>query len=201
MVFGFDFSHHNKDIDIASIAADFVFLKASEGKTYRDPEMQNFIKKLKMKKVMLGEMPFIGFYHYARPDINISPSEEAANFLNTIKPHIGNCMLALDWEGYAIKVKGGEDWALHWLDMVGNATGSTPIFYVQASAFNKYPRITKEFPTWVACYSQSSRAGKYKEECDKADFLQITSNPFDIDFFKYSSVELARIIKGDFRKE
>lgn len=196
MVFGFDLSHWNKNIDISGINAGFCFLKASEGAKGRDNMMNEYIKILSAN-IPLTKMPFIGFYHYARPEIN-TPAVEACNFLNAVQPHIGNCMLALDWEGIALDVKGGEDWAIRFLDMIGNETGTSPIFYIQASSLSKYPNIAVEFPLWVACYSQDSRQTKYRQECEKADFLQITSHPFDIDIFKHSTVELARIIKGDF---
>lgn len=195
MVFGYDFSHHNTENASDIYGAGFVFLKASEGKTIQDNKMGIFIRQLST----LEKVPFIGFYHYAHPELNHF-GLEANNYLNAITPHIGNCMCVLDWEDKALKVENGERWAINWLDAVGNRTGSTPIFYVQASALFKYPNIIREFPVWMACYSQTSRKERYKKECEWADFIQITSQPFDINIFKYSPAELARIIQGNFYK-
>lgn len=191
---GTDFSHHN-DIDLRYCGNQgFIFLKATEGRTLTDNNMDNDLREIEAN--IYGISPFIGFYHYAHPETNTALSE--SNFyLERVKPHIGNCMHALDFENKALTVNDGEKWALEWLYNVQAKTGSRPIFYVQASVLNQFPNIiTSEFPLWIACYSQESRMSKYSAAIEKATFIQLTSHPFDIDIFKGTPQDMVEIIQG-----
>lgn len=190
---GTDFSHHN-EINIEGCGSQgFIFLKASEGVSYMDKKMNNFLTGLSIGHNK--NMPFIGFYHYARPENGNTPTAEADHFVRTIMPHIGNCMCALDIEGDALSFPNIQKWALEWLNHVRSRCDTNPILYVQASSANKFELITRNFPLWVACYSQDSRVKKYAEVIEKAKFVQITSHPIDIDIFKGSPLDMARIIK------
>lgn len=191
---GTDFSHHN-EIDLQYCGQQgFIFLKATEGKSMFDNNMDNDLREIENN--YWGTPPFIGFYHYAHPEFN-SAKTESNFFLERIKPHIGNCMCALDFEGVALHVHDNEMWALEWLHNVQSQTGARPIFYVQASAVELFPKIIENgFPLWVACYSQESRISRYPKAMEKATFIQITSHPFDIDIFKGTPVDMAKIIQG-----
>lgn len=192
-ILGTDLSHHN-DVDLKECGKQgFIFLKATEGKSVVDEKTDIYIQDL--ARFHADRMPFIGFYHYARPEYNTALTE-ANFFLDTIKPHIGNCMCVLDYEGRALSIPQSEKWALEWLNHVRDKAHTNPIFYVQASALKKYPTIAKNFPLWVACYSQESRQEKYKKEIEKADFIQITSHPLDIDIFMGNPYDIGKIIKG-----
>lgn len=191
---GTDFSHNN-DIDLQYCGNQgFIFLKATEGRTFLDNNMDNDLREIENN--CWGAPPFIGFYHYAHPETNTALTE--SNFyLERVKPHIGNCMHALDFENTALRVPDCEKWALEWLNNVKSKTGSLPIFYVQASAVAQFPNIVKSgFPLWVACYSQESRISRYPAAMEKATFIQITSHPFDIDVFKGTPQDMVKIIQN-----
>lgn len=195
---GTDLSHHN-DINLCDCGKqEFFFFKATEGKGYVDDKKNKYIADLAQANT-IETMPFIGFYHYAHPEKNF-PNEEADFFLTSICEHIGNCMCVLDYEGDALTYSASEKWAMRWLEYVQKNAGTTPIFYVQASALKYFPNIAKIYPLWIACYNQESRVEKYKKEVEQSNILQITSHPLDIDIFKGSRVEMAQIIKGVWKK-
>lgn len=195
-VLGTDLSHHN-DIDLTDCGNQgFIMLKATEGRSVIDNKCMDYIKQMTDHvNYRGGSMPFIGFYHYAHPEFNTALTE-AYFFLNNIRPHIGGCMCVLDYEDKALSVPQSEKWALEWLNYVRDKAQTNPIFYVQASALKNYPTIAQNFPLWIACYSQESRQEKYKKEIEKADFIQVTSHPLDINIFMGDMQDMCNIIKG-----
>lgn len=192
ILIGGDLSHHNWG-EVDPTFWSFVFLKATEGKSWCDPTMNKWIRSIADNDLNSQfSPPFIGLYHFARPENNTFRTE-AEHYLNIIKPHIGNCMCALDWENKALQVKGGEIWALQWLREVKKETGTNPLFYCQESALMNYPNIIKEFPIWVAHYHGQNK----HDNCGSYTMWQITSNPFDIDVFNGGRVEMAKLIQGN----
>lgn len=196
MITGIDISNNNKDFlknkEIASNA--FIFLKASEGKTFKDKSFKSYMDKIAHENDMYGNYPFLGAYHFARPDNGNTPREELKNYLDAVGEHVENLMIALDYEVKAHAT--GEKWALEYLRLAQEMTGKPPFFYTSASYLSKYPTIAEEFPLWLACYSQDSRTGRYKKECNKAVILQISSNPLDINIFKGNMIEMYQYCRG-----
>lgn len=185
---GGDLSHHNYD-RINPSYWDFVMLKATEGKTYQDPAMNKFIEM--MANDVPDACPFIGFYHYARPENN-TPNDEVNNFIKTIKPHIGNCMVALDVEGEALKVKDLDGWCLQWCIEVKDVTGAMPLLYTSSGYAHLFPDTLKCFPLWVAHYGVQKPASK-RVHIDPV-MWQFTSKPFDIDIFYGTPADMAQLI-------
>lgn len=107
---------------------DFYIIKATEGTGYKDPSMSMHAGNA------LKQDAAIGFYHYARPENGHTPQQEADYFLARVKSYIGSAVLALDFEGKALQVKGAQQWALAWLEYVYKKTGVRPLLYVQGSA-------------------------------------------------------------------
>lgn len=187
---GGDLSHYNYG-KVNPTAWSFVMLKATEGSRFKDEAMEKYLLDIALAHPTGENMPFIGFYHFARPNRN-SVTSELNNYLAKIKPHIGNCLTALDWEDDALTTIGGEEWALKWLRECEKATGSKPLFYCSASELKRFKQIVEEFPIWVAHYHSQHK----HDECDKYTMWQITSNPFDIDVFNGGRKEMASLIKG-----
>lgn len=106
---GVDVSQHNKgkwETIYNNEDISFVIIKATEGKTYQDPELENNIK------IAISHGSVIGFYHYCRPDNENSPESEIINFYDTVtkyveKYHIMEYLIALDYEDKSI---GHEYW-------------------------------------------------------------------------------------------
>ena len=92
-VAGIDVSKHNGEIDFEKVAADdyqFVFIKASEGKTYQDEAFARNYEGARDAGLMVGA------YHFFRK--NRTGEEQAANLLSVIKGKPLDLPLVIDLE-------------------------------------------------------------------------------------------------------
>lgn len=160
MLYGIDVSHQQSAMKFDDF--DFVMIKATEGIGYYDDKCDMHYNNLhNSTDGKPDKYKLYGFYHYARPDLNNSPEEEAEWFLSKVGHHAGYAMYALDWEGYSLNYP--VDWALRWLQYVFEHTGMRPLFYIQSSAVmtGKYKKIyDKNFGLWLAHYAD---VPKYKD--------------------------------------
>ena len=154
-----DVSHHNTVNDWAAVKASGVkgvFIKATEGKTYIDPD---FAKNVRGAQAVGLK---VGFYHYARPENNAA-ADEIKNFLMAIKSFEADLPHVLDVEGEAMGQKVGAFnltvWSYAWLSSVQKATGHRVAIYTGAS-FSKSYLGTKlaMYPLWVAHYGATTPA-------------------------------------------
>lgn len=171
MLSGIDISNHQAPMDFGDV--DFVIMKASEGKSYKDARLNQHYNNIGNK--------LYGFYHYARPDTGNTPEEEADWFLSLVGHHAGKCIFALDWEDKSLNYR--SDWALSWLRRVYAKTGVKPLIYLQSSAVmtGKYANIASEdYGLWIAHWD--ARQPKYKDFSVWA-IWQYTVNVVDRDYF------------------
>ncbi len=92
-VAGIDVSKHNGEIDFEKVAADdyqFVFIKASEGKTYQDEAFARNYEGARDAGLKVGA------YHFFRK--NRTGEEQAANLLNVVKGKELDLPLVIDLE-------------------------------------------------------------------------------------------------------
>lgn len=90
---GIDVSKHNGEIDFDQVSDDnyqFVFIKASEGKTYQDDAFERNYAGARDAGLKVGA------YHFFRK--NRSGKEQADNFLNVIKGKPMDLPLVIDLE-------------------------------------------------------------------------------------------------------
>lgn len=188
MIKGIDVSHWN---DLGQLLTQlkpnerkFIIIKATEGKTFRDP---NCILNTRLAE---SETDIIGFYHYARPE-NSTPIEEAKNFLEhpMVKSHIGTALLALDWEGIALSYP--ISWALSWLRYVYKETGVKPLFYCSSWYTIKIIDIKREgYGLWVAHHTNLKKPyiGCYPFWA----IWQYSSHGYDHDYFNGTASQLKK---------
>lgn len=152
---------------------DGIIIKATEGKTYKNPYMKTDAD------TALGYGKLIGFYHFAKP-LHNGAEDEALHFVNTVKDYLGNALLVLDWEGEALK--GSQIWARYWLDTVYKITGVRPLLYV-SEAYRKPVGTFVEpgnYGLWVAKYSKNApQVDPWKFKA----LWQYTSSPYDKSHF------------------
>ena len=192
ILLGGDVSHYNEG-EINPALFDFGWLKATEGRSNKDARMAEFLTDM-AEQCGSDSVPFIGFYHYARAESNL-PEEEADNFVNAIKPHIGNCMMALDWEGESAKI--APTWALSSLNRVKELTGHTPLIYASTSVTKKLEIVsTAGYPLWIAHYIKPPKLEPTIYNWADYKFWQFTSAPFDVDIFKGSRADLVTLINS-----
>lgn len=150
MLQGIDISKWQKKLDRSYILdQDFVIMKATEGKGYKDPMLDEFYDLIHgSSDGKPDKEKLYGFYHYARPEI-CDPIPEAKNFLRRVGHHAGYAMYCLDWEGAAWKCD--LNWALEWLEYVKSETGVKPLIYCSGSHTQKLGFIyERDFGLWVA---------------------------------------------------
>lgn len=144
---GIDVSHHNKNMaDMHDINVyDFVIMKASEGKSYRD-------RSLPIWLAHLNDNTLKGVYHFCRADLGNSPIEEAQNFLVMVEYALdGQTLIALDIEAGALRVKNIDEWALVWCEYVYNHTGIKPLIYCSESECKRFKKCAEwGCGLWVA---------------------------------------------------
>lgn len=195
MLNGIDISHHNIDqirrgsLNIST--PDFVIMKATEGKTYRDPRMAEYLQLMDLERQLLG------FYHYARPEIN-NPVAEALNFIDRVGTYAGRAMFALDVEGKSLLLDHAtlSGWVLTWLHIVESETGVKPLVYTGTEGLIKFGSaiLANDTGLWFARY----RARLHKEMYAPYPFWaiwQFTSNPWDCDKFNGDRTQWAKYIK------
>lgn len=150
MLKGIDVSHYNNlDSILSHTTPDFCIIKATEGKTFVDPKMNHAIQLCKERDIP------IGFYHYARPEYNL-PQDEAKHFISKIAPYLGECLLALDWEGTALSYS--LDWARKFMDYIYAQTGVKPLITCPSWYTAKLSKILEgDYGLWVAHYTNKPK--------------------------------------------
>jgi lysozyme len=147
-LYGVDISNYQRNVDYNAYA--FYIMKASEGRTYKDPILDRHFNAVKAAGKLYG------FYHYARPENN-SMRSEVDHFLSLVGHHIGRAIFALDWEGNALRY--GPDKALEFLDYFYARTGVRCLFYCSDSQTRRYAKIAqKNYGLWDAKYSSRGPA-------------------------------------------
>ena len=172
MLTGIDLSHHNKNMKdpFCICKYDFVILKASEGMGFRDNYMRTYIKILKEGK----RTPLLGFYHFARPEINNDPYCEARNFIEAVRPFMDMMpLLALDVEGRSLTEPFIDVWARTFCEYVIKELKIKPMLYTSASALKLFP-LCEAFGCglWVAKWSDKIS----KKDVKPWDFWAIWQN-------------------------
>jgi len=178
---GGDYSHWNNE-ELGT--ADFMIHKATEGTSFIDADLGNFMNLMKEQ-----DMKCVGFYHYARPELKGNTAfEEAKHFVENVKSWIGKAVFILDWEQKALKYD--DAYAVNWLLKVEELTGVRPIIYTNAWATKKCELVAKfNYPLWLAHYNADTPKWW---NFDDWSLWQFTSTPFDLSFCKWSQKEWIR---------
>lgn len=167
-IHGIDVSHYQKEIDFKALKndefVDFVFVKATEGITFKDHKFQHNWKQLKAVKLPRGA------YHFYRP--NRKAKSQALSFIKSVKLEAGDLPPVLDLEetdnrSKKIILKGVKIW----LETIEKHYKVKPIIYVnQDFYFNYIEGNFDDYPIWLAVY----RWGKPDVEAGDWKFWQYT---------------------------
>lgn len=150
-----DASNVNGVIDWKAVRKSGVtaaFIKATEGRTYTDPDFA--WNRAQAAKAGIA----IGAYHFARPDDN-GPEAEAAHFVAIVKS-LGKYELrpVLDFETSAkLTPANMVDWARRFNKAVRKGLGAWPIFYCYPSMLSALA-VTKPIGSglWLASYGANN---------------------------------------------
>lgn len=150
MIVGNDISSFQGDVnyDIYKTHTNFLLIKATEGNGLIDPK---FLRN--QQEVRRVNLPH-GYYHFARPDLNNSPEQEADFFLKVIGQLEEGEVLCLDYE--ATWTGDPVVWCKGFLDAVFNKTSVRPLLYLNQSlivAHDWKPVALADYGLWVAAYT------------------------------------------------
>ena len=180
MLKGVDISHHNKyqifpkngKPQLVLSKQDFVIMKATEGKTYVDPCLDDYLQQLASDQLY-------GFYHFARPERNRA-KDEAKHFCDTIGSYGESAILVLDWEAQAVSQP--IEWALEWMQYVEKVYGKKPLIYCSSWYTKKLkPLLENNNGLWVAHYTNKKQPTVYTYPTYA--IWQYSSEPYDKDVF------------------
>jgi len=148
---GVDISGWDEGINVKSLTADFVIVKATEGVqgTIYNPAYRS------MADAALNSGKLIGFYHYANGG---DPVAEADSFYEAIQGYKGKAVVALDWErqGNRQFEKGNDvTWCSQFMTRLQSKMGAKPLLYTSKTLCNEYDwsLVSNKFPLWGAEYA------------------------------------------------
>ncbi|MDK8193784.1 glycoside hydrolase family 25 protein [Paenibacillus sp. UMB7766-LJ446] len=159
---GIDVSHHNGNIDFKKVAADgisFVFIKATQGKSFRSSKFLQFAKDVKAAGLLLGA------YHYVDDSAGSveAAKAEARNFYKAIQDAGGISVFDLppvmDYEsnknGYSKATITSV--AKTFLEEIHSLTGVKPLVYTYPAFIGNFTGLSS-YPLWIARYSNQTPA-------------------------------------------
>ncbi|PYE49871.1 lysozyme [Paenibacillus barcinonensis] len=159
---GIDVSHHNGNIDFKKVAADgisFVFIKATQGKSFRSSKFLQFVRDAKAAGLLIGA------YHYVDDSAGSvdAAKAEAQNFYRAIQDAGGIGVFDLppvmDYESN----KNGHSKATitavakTLLEEVHKLTGVKPLVYTYPAFIGNFTGLSS-YPLWIARYSTQTPA-------------------------------------------
>lgn len=202
-ILGIDISHHQNSVDWAQVKASgkvFCYAKATEGRTFDDPNFTTYMKEGSSAGVVMGA------YHFARPDNNTAEAE-ANHFLTIAKDYLGRNFLApvLDLEvNKNISWTALATWAEEWLQIVENATGVKPVVYVNKTYAENLSGAIKNYPLWLADYNGGTAAPPnlygwkdwlFKQYTASGTVSGISGN-VDLDVYNGTAAEFDSLVNG-----
>lgn len=156
MLRGIDVSHWKSDLNLASVAGDFVIAKATGGNGYVDDQCDRFVQQA----LSLGRK--FGVFHYFSDGFNDGdPVAEANWFVDNCLGYIGKGILVLDWERGGNPDVTNVGKAKAWLDQVFARTGVRPLIYMSLSLVQEQDWssvINGNYGLWVAAWPNGNSA-------------------------------------------
>lgn len=149
---GIDVSHHNGPVDWAKVAADgisFVFLKASEGKTYVDPTFTGNAKTARAAGLLVGA------YHFVNATSSGAAELEAKHFADTIRGVTLDLPPVMDYENNLGGLGRSQinEVANTFLMELERQTCRKPMIYTGNSFAGNFDTSLGTYPIWIARYS------------------------------------------------
>jgi hypothetical protein len=191
---GIDISSSQTGIDLSRVPYDFVFIKATQGQTYTNPDFNRAIQQA------LSAHKLVAAYHYAAGS---SPSAERAHFNDIVLPYVDRIGLAVDFEPGENAAYGNAQW-------VRSFVGDTSSMFVYLPASGSYMHNGLANPLWLASYAQSPMPptgyqtnpwGEDRYNCTVRQYsdngrLPYYNGPIDLNKSYGDDNEFAKLFKG-----
>ena len=152
---GIDISKHNGDIDFDQVRDDnyqFVFIKASEGKTYRDEAFEHNYRQARKAGLKVGA------YHFFRK--NRTAREQADNLLQAIEGKELDLPLVIDLEddwgnGATVSREMALERVMDMIEIL-NGKGYQVMIYTNMDGYNKYYKdMLADHDLWLCSFTSS----------------------------------------------
>lgn len=153
---GIDVSVYQREIDYAKVkmaGIDIVYIKASEGRTLKDPYFEINYQNAKNNGLK------VGFYHFIRARNEKEAVKEAEFFASVIEGKEPECRLAMDFEIFGSLTNEEINYiATVFLEKVQELTGKEMVIYSNTyNARNIFSlELAQKYPLWVAQYGVST---------------------------------------------
>ena len=126
---GIDISGHQKGINLSRVPCDFVIIKATQGKSYINPDFQRtFLQAGELGKCR-------GIYHYIN---GAGVDAEIDHFITVVNPYLGSAILCLDWERDENKAWGNHAYCVEMAGKLHERTGIIPFLYMSKAVTREY---------------------------------------------------------------
>lgn len=148
---GIDVSHWEGDIDFQEVkraGIRFVYMKASEGVSYIDPDFERNYREA--RKAWLK----IGFYHYVTAGSEEEARAQARHFADVIWGKVYHGCPVMDFESFDSLTKDQiNDVSTAFLQELREVTGKRVAIYSDANnATNTFDARLAVYPLWIADY-------------------------------------------------
>lgn len=154
---GLDVSNWQGNIDYAQVkkaGIDVVYIKTSEGTTFKDPYFEQNYVNAKANGLK------VGFYHFVTATNTQSARQQAQFFASVISGKSPDCKLAMDFEQFrgGISVNEINEISKVFLETVEQLTGKKTVIY---SNLNDAQRIfskelANKYPLWIAYWGKEN---------------------------------------------
>lgn len=147
---GIDIASYQRGINLAAVPLDFVFVKATEGVGYVNPDCARAVDQaLKAGKL-------VGVYHYINGAGAIA---EADYFFKNCSGWKGKVVFAVDWESGGNKAWGNTAYLDTFIKRLASHTGVPPVLYASISSFPSAVASANNCARWVAQYASMNPTG------------------------------------------
>lgn len=155
-VWGIDISHHQQNINWNKLEANkpkFIFLKATEGSTYRDVKYKEYKKKANNLSIITGAYHFFSYQS--------SGVAQANNFIKYANLQEGDLppVLDVEYRKNMPQKKEIQKELVSFIKIIEDKIGVKPIIYCEYSYFNKYlkPKLKGDYPLWISDFGGEPR--------------------------------------------
>ena len=152
---GIDISHWEGDIDFRRVkqaGIRFVYIKASEGASYIDPDFERNYTEARKQRLK------IGFYHYVTARTVDEARVQARHFAEVIRGKKYHGCPVMDFETFGSLTKERiNEISLAFLQELREVTGKRVAIYSDANnAKNTFDARLSVYPLWIAQYGVAS---------------------------------------------
>lgn len=185
-MYGVDVSEWQRPGSVIFSNYEFVIVREGYG-INKDKYMQQHADAI----LKAGKL--LGFYHYAYPNYGNSGYQEAHSMVMNLRPYLGKCILALDWEGDAVSYP--LSWIEEFMKTIEDETGVQPLFYTFAAEAKKekYFPIRDKYKLWQAQWGiKTCQDLGWKETA----IWQYQGDPLDLDMAFITKEQWQEIAEG-----